>query len=143
MVIYKSELHFRYNLFNKTSYEWRWQFSHYSNIKMKYQYCSKITFIMFWADIARFLQYFRNLSISFINILAILQNFKEIFSKCSLNITVLCRMFQSSPTHLRKSSKFQRKKQTKLFPLIVEGSKHFWSQSKKWISWKLYSGFIP
>ena len=55
MVIYKSELHFQYNLFNKTLYEWRWQFSHYSNIKMKYQYCSNITFIMFLADIARFL----------------------------------------------------------------------------------------
>ena len=73
---------------NKT-YEWRWQFSHYSNIKMKYQYCSKITFIIFWADIARFLQHFINLSNSFINIFAILHDFNEIFLKYSLNITVL------------------------------------------------------
>ena len=36
---------------------------------------------MFWADIARFLQYFRNLSNSFMNILAILQDFNGIFSK--------------------------------------------------------------
>ena len=81
---------FRYNLFNKTSYEWRWQFSHYSNIKMKYQYCSNIPFIMFWTDIARFLKYSRNLSNSFINILAILQDFNKIFLKYPLNITVLC-----------------------------------------------------
>ena len=33
---------------------------------------------------------FRNLSNSFINILAILQDFDEIFSKYFLNITVLC-----------------------------------------------------
>ena len=92
MVIQRSELHCRYNLFNKTSYEWRWQFSHYSNIKMKYQYYSKITF-MFWADIGRFLQYFRYLYNSFINILAILQDFNGIFLKYSLNITVLCRYF--------------------------------------------------
>ena len=45
---------------------------------------------MFWADIARFLQYFRNRSNSFINILAILQDFNGIFLKYSLNITVLC-----------------------------------------------------
>ena len=93
MVIYKSELHFRYNLFDKTSYEWRWQFSHYSNIKMEYHYCSNITFIMFWAEIARFLQYFRNLSNSSTNILAILQDFNGIFLKYSLNITVLCGLF--------------------------------------------------
>ena len=63
----------------------------YTNITMKYEYCSKIPFIMFWTDIARFLQYFRNLSNSFINILAILQDFNEIFFKYYLNITVLCR----------------------------------------------------
>ena len=80
----------RYNLFKKTSYEWRWQFPHYSNIKMKYQYCSNIPFIMFWTDIARFLEYFWNLSNSFINILAILQDFNEIYLKYFLNITVLC-----------------------------------------------------
>ena len=45
---------------------------------------------MFWAGIARFLQYFRNLSNSFINILALLPDFYEIFLKYSLNITVLC-----------------------------------------------------
>ena len=45
---------------------------------------------MFWTDIARFLQYFRNLSNSFINIFAILQDFNVIFSKYSFNITVLC-----------------------------------------------------
>ena len=45
---------------------------------------------MFWTDIARFLQYFRNLSNSFINIFAILQDFNGIFSKYSFNITVLC-----------------------------------------------------
>ena len=38
----------------------------------------------------RFLQYFKNLFNSFINILAILQDFNEIFSKYSLNSTVLC-----------------------------------------------------
>ena len=41
-------------------------------------------------DIARFLQYFRELFNSFINILAILQDFKGIFPKYSPNITVLC-----------------------------------------------------
>ena len=44
---------------------------------------------MFWTNIARFLQHFINLFNSFINILAILQNFNEIFSKYSLNITLL------------------------------------------------------
>ena len=44
---------------------------------------------MFWTDIARFLQYFWNLFNSFINILAILQDFNGIFSKYFLNITVL------------------------------------------------------
>ena len=57
---------------------------------MKYEYYSNILFIMFWTDIARFLQYFRNLSNSFINIFAILQDFNGIFSKYSFNITVLC-----------------------------------------------------
>ena len=51
---------------------------------MKYQYCSNIIFIMFRAEIARFLQYFRNLPKSFINILAILQDFNGIFFKYSL-----------------------------------------------------------
>ena len=45
---------------------------------MKYQYCSNITLIMFWADIARFLQYFRNISHSFINIQ---RNIFELFSQ--------------------------------------------------------------
>ena len=45
---------------------------------------------MFWTDIARFLQYFRNLSNSYINIFAILQDFNLIFSKYSFNIIVLC-----------------------------------------------------
>ena len=44
---------------------------------------------MFWTDIARFLQDFRNLSNSFINIFAILQDFNGIFSKYSFTITVL------------------------------------------------------
>ena len=57
---------------------------------MKYQYCINVIFIMFWADITRFLQYFRNLSNRFINILAILQDYNGIFSKYSLNIMVLC-----------------------------------------------------
>ena len=57
---------------------------------MKYEYCSNIPFIMFWTDIARFLKYFRNLSNSFINILAILQHLNGIFLKYFLNITVLC-----------------------------------------------------
>ena len=61
----------------------------------KYYNCSNIPFIMFWTDTARFLQYFRNLSDSFINILAILQDFNEIFSKYCLNITVLCGYLQS------------------------------------------------
>ena len=68
----------------------RWQSAHCSNITMKYEYCSNIPFIIFWMDIARFLQYFRNLSKSFINILAILQHFNGIFLKYFLNITVLC-----------------------------------------------------
>ena len=88
--IQKSKLPFWYNLFKKPSYEWWWQFSNYSNIKMKYQYCSHIPFIMLWTDIARFLQYFRNLSNSCRNIFAILQDFNGIFSKYSFNITVLC-----------------------------------------------------
>ena len=41
-------------------------------------------------DIARFLQYFKNLSSSFINILATLKDFNEIFLIYCLNITVLC-----------------------------------------------------
>ena len=61
-----------------------------SNITMKYEYCSNIPFMTFWTDIARFLQYFRNLSNSFINIFAILQHFNGIFLKYLLNITVLC-----------------------------------------------------
>ena len=44
---------------------------------------------MFWTAIARFLQYFRNLSNSFINIFTILQDLNGIFSKYSFNITVL------------------------------------------------------
>ena len=64
--------------------------THYSNITMKYEYCSNIPFIRFWTDFARFLIYFRNLSNSFINILAILQDFNGIFLKFFLNITVLC-----------------------------------------------------
>ena len=48
---------------------------------------------MFLADIARFLQYFRNLSNSFINIVAILQDFNGIFLKYSLNITVQCGLY--------------------------------------------------
>ena len=44
---------------------------------------------MFWTNITRFLQYFRTLSNSFINISAILQDFNGIFSKYSFNITVL------------------------------------------------------
>ena len=57
---------------------------------MNYEYSSNILFIVFWTDIARFLQYFRNLSNSFINILAILQDFNRIFLKYILNIAVLC-----------------------------------------------------
>ena len=68
---------------------------------MKYQYCSNITFIKFQTDIARFLQYFINLSNSFINILAIWQDFSEIFSKYSLNITVLCRITIDSDYYTR------------------------------------------
>ena len=45
---------------------------------------------MFLTDIARFLQYFRNLFNSFINIFEIFQDFNGIFSKYSFNITVLC-----------------------------------------------------
>ena len=48
---------------------------------------------MFRTDIARFLQYFRNLSNSFINIFAILQDFNEILSKYSFNITVLFKYY--------------------------------------------------
>ena len=44
-------------------------------------------------------EYFRNLSNSFINILAILQDFNEIFSKYFLNITVLCGRDFRSRTH--------------------------------------------
>ena len=43
---------------------------------------------MFWLDIAKFLQYFRNLSNSFINI-TMLQDINGIFSKYSLNMTVV------------------------------------------------------
>ena len=41
-------------------------------------------------DSNRELPYLRNLSNSFINMFAILQDFNKIFSKYSLNITVLC-----------------------------------------------------
>ena len=44
---------------------------------------------MFWTDIARFLQYFRNFLNSFINTFAILQDFNGIFSKYSFDIMVL------------------------------------------------------
>ena len=62
---------------------------------MKYEYCSNISLIIFWTDIARFLQYFRNLSNSFINILAILQDFYAIFSKYFFNIIVLCGLLST------------------------------------------------
>ena len=51
-------------------------------------------------DIARFLQYFRNLSDSFITILAILQDFNGIFAKYCLNITVLCGKLFEHPKYL-------------------------------------------
>ena len=50
---------------------------------------------MFWTDIARFLQYFRNLSNTFINTFGILQDFNGIFSKYSFNNTVLYGIFQA------------------------------------------------
>ena len=53
---------------------------------------------MFWPDIARFLQYFINLSNSFINIFAISQDFNGIFWKYSFNITVL----YGNISHLRR-----------------------------------------
>ena len=56
---------------------------------------------MFWMDIARFLQYVRNFFNSFINIIAILQDFNGIFSKYSLNITVLCGLNRKSRTNGR------------------------------------------
>ena len=59
---------------------------------MKYQHFSNVIFMMFRAYIARSgtLRYFRNLSNSFIIILAILQDSNGIFLKYSLNITMLC-----------------------------------------------------
>ena len=53
--------------------------------------------MMFWTEIAKILQYFRNLSNCFINIFAILQDFNEIFSKYSFNIKVLCGSVVRSP----------------------------------------------
>ena len=52
---------------------------------------------------ARFLQYFRILSNSFINILAILQDFNGIFLKYSLNITVLCAYLACGFVSLRQA----------------------------------------
>ena len=49
---------------------------------------------MFRTDMAGFLPYFKNLSNSFINIFAILQNFNGIFSKYSFNIMVLCGILE-------------------------------------------------
>ena len=59
-------------------------------------YCSKILFIMFWTDIARFLQYFWNRSDSFKNILAILQewNISSIFPQY-WGVTVHSFLFKS------------------------------------------------
>ena len=65
---------------------------------------------MFWTDIVRFLQYFRNLSNTFTNIFAILQDFHGIFSKYSFNITVLCgsdfRNFYTLGTKIKGSPVF-------------------------------------
>ena len=58
---------------------------------------------MFWTNIAWFLQYFRNLSNSFINISAILQDVNGIFSRYSFNITVLCRFTLLNLTNLKIS----------------------------------------
>ena len=87
----KCKLFFRYNSCLK-SFDWSWQFAHYSNITMKYECCSNIPFIMFWTDIARFLQYLRHLSNRFINILVISQHYNGIF----LNISLILRCYVGS-----------------------------------------------
>ena len=74
---------------------------------------------MFWTDIARFLQYFRKLFNSFINIVAIFQHFNGIFSKYSLNITVLCGRFT------RKMMKKVRKNNRASFERIFFSTNHF------------------
>ena len=59
---------------------------------------------MFWTDIARFLQYFRNLSNSFINIIAILQDFNGIFSKYSLLLISFLEFYSNSKLNFPNQS---------------------------------------
>ena len=73
--IYKSELNFRYNSFSKTL------FMHLLVLAIIRKSRSKT---------AKLLQYFKNISDRFRNILAILQYFQEIFLQYFLNISVLC-----------------------------------------------------
>ena len=117
--------------------------------------CSNITFVIFWADIARFLQYFRSLSNSFINILAILQDFNGIFLKYSLNITVLCGYRYDPFKKIKKlknvrrkrygfskkkvkSEKFLRKalrlfkKKLKNWKMSSNSVMRFWKKAKNW-----------
>ena len=85
--------------------------------------------MMFWTDIARLLQYFRNLFNSFINIFTILQDFNEIFSKYSFNITALCGIFplRSDELFLSKrwlpiyfTDKFLRVYHLKFLSLVIQ-----------------------
>ena len=78
-----------------------------------FQICN-IPFIMFWTDIARSLQYLKNLSNSFINILAILQHFNGIFLKYFLNITVLCGTYSIQVDSNQFHKKLWRFKNQKL-----------------------------
>ena len=52
------------------------------------KYC--IPYVVFCADIARLLEYFKNISDRFRNILLILEYFHGIFLQYGLNISVLC-----------------------------------------------------
>ena len=70
---------------------------------------------------ARFLQYFGNLFNSFINILAILQDFNGIFLKHSLNITMLCGLLISQIFY--RESKYRN--MDSLYSGSSSASRHF------------------
>ena len=60
-----------------------------------------IAYVIFYADTARLLQYFNNISDRFRNILEIFQYFQQVFLQYCLNISVLCgniRLFRCENT---------------------------------------------
>ena len=63
-----------------------------------------IAYVIFGADITRFLQYFNNISDRFRNILAVLQYFQGIFLQYCINISVLCGIWYAEKWSPEKRS---------------------------------------